>query len=334
MTAMTHIDYPGCERLAWDGPALYAASDTGWCGCLLPHEFFVVGGRRRRTFRHDLLEVKNGAVLVGRSPVPDTGEMLVGYLPFPHLFMWRPDSETEFDPAGEANFVDGKSFYFRDPNRFGDDFMRPPDPPFDNLCRRGVLWDETLVLLPDRREAVLFDLDGHARHAPYALDTGATRLRLDRPSDRGVVQVVSDLDGGWVAMLEGGTLTRLSLEGGEAVLQPTTVRRTDSAVDSCQVADGRVLFVRQDGSATVVDRATNTDLVTLPVGTGPLALSPAGRTVAVAAGDQLNLIPVDRPTAAQTIQVSSGPIRHVAFAPNGLTMAVVTAVGATIFDVG
>ena len=64
---MLFIEYPGSERLAWDGASLYVAGDTGWCSRLLPHRSDIVGGKRRPTFRNHLLEARGDALLVGRT---------------------------------------------------------------------------------------------------------------------------------------------------------------------------------------------------------------------------------------------------------------------------
>jgi hypothetical protein len=330
---MMHIDYPGCEQLAWDGQCLYAASDWGWCSRLLPDRCDIIGGKRRSEFSNRLLEAKGDTLLVGRSMLPQAAAkqtLRSKWVERPDRFVCR---------VGCQNSVSGDdgTVFLEDPALLNlSVFERPPanSVRFDERYDQAVLWDEAHVLLANRREALLFDLAGQC-HRPvvFVADGSAGRRQLARPTDRGVIQVVSDM-GGWVAMLEGGTLTRLSMEGGEAVLGPTTVRRTDSAVDSCQVADGRVLFVRRDGSATVVDRATNADLLSVPTGSGAVGLAPDGRTLATAAGECLNLVSVDKPATMQTFHIPGDTVRHIAFAPDGLTVAVATAAGATVFDVG
>ena len=105
-------------------------------------------------------------------------------------------------------------------------------------------------------------------------------------------------------------------------------------VRGCQVAEGRVLLVRRGGMASVVDRATNADLLTLPVGSRLAALTLDGLTLATAEGECLNIVEVDRPAAVQTFHLPGGTARHIAFAPDGLTVAVATDAGATVFDLG
>jgi hypothetical protein len=281
------------------------------------------------------LEATGGTILVGRRMLPEavclqsTG---LEYAISTDRFACRSGDKRDVIFGWPKVFLE-------DPALLNVSPFAPPPPAtpvrFDERYDRAVLWDEAHVLLTNRREALLFDLDGD-RHRPlvFVADAGASRRRLDRPTYRGVVQVVADPAGGWLALLDGGTLARLTADGGEVVLRPTPVRRSAPAVEGCQVAEGRVLLVHRGESAVVADRVTNADLLTVPITDGLVALAPDGRTVATAATDRLSLVPVDRPTAGHSLRVPGGKVRQVAFAPDGLTVAVATAAGATVFDLG
>ena len=126
---------------------------------------------------------------------------------------------------------DDGTVYLEDPALLNLSIFSAPPPTmpvrFDKRYDQAVLWDgEAHVLLANRREALVFDVNGRG-HRPvvFVAEAGATRYRMGGPNDRGVIQVVAAPSGGWFALLAGGTLTQLSIDGDEAILRPTAVRR-------------------------------------------------------------------------------------------------------------
>ena len=114
---------------------------------------------------------------------------------------------------------------------------------FDQRFGQATFWGDAHVLLANREESLLFDLsEPDQPTTPFILDTGNGRRRLGRPNDRGVIQVLADPCGGVLAMLEGGTLTTVTFESGEAILRPTRVLRSDWSAWDCQVTPTRDAF--------------------------------------------------------------------------------------------
>jgi hypothetical protein len=324
---MIFLECPGCELIAWDGTALYAASNTGSCSQLRPNRVTAFPGRSPQTFRHDLLQAKGSLILVGREVLSGVTirsglppELMEGRLVcrLPDRANIRPRTTLLEDPEiGTSEFYFGNAVRYR--HRF--DHVIP--------------WDESRILLANRHETLLFDLDATTQQAsPFVLDSGTGRRQIGGANDRGVVQLLADPIGGFLALLEGGALARLTVEDGAFLLRPTPVMRNDWEVRSCQVTETRALFFHRGGQASLVDRESNKEVGRLRLGSGALTLHPNGNTIAVADGGVVSLGSHDSMESHQKLAVTGRQIRQVAFAPDGLTVAAATEQGVTLFDVG
>jgi hypothetical protein len=325
---MNFLDFPGCDRIAWDGPTLYAVNNAGWCSQLLPQQATVFAGRSRPTFRHDLLEAKGDLILVGRDVLAEVAGLLtIGLIPDEPSgwyvrrrcnvgFSRREITVLEDREPGAALLDLGTtvSYYRR----------------FDH----AVLGSDERVLLANRLEAMLFDLNSPSQQAsPFVFDSGTGQRRPAGAHDREVIQALADPNGGFLALLQGGTLARLTIEDGTCVLRLTTVIRNDWHVWWCHVSESSVLFFHEGGQASLVDRVTNSEIGRLQIGTQTPALHPDGNTIAIANGNRVLIGKCNSFESHQRLVVMDGDVNQVAFAPDGLTIAAATENGVTVFDI-
>jgi len=104
---MMRIDYPGCERLAWDVDVLYAASDRGWCSRLVPQRVDLFGGKQIATFHNWLLEADGVSVLVGRRMLLEAESRQAyayGFGTYPNRFAVRQVDEQDVRTAGSRAY--------------------------------------------------------------------------------------------------------------------------------------------------------------------------------------------------------------------------------------
>jgi hypothetical protein len=317
---MQVIELPGCDRLAWDGPDLYAANAVGEYLRLLPAPERLFSGKALNFYTHRSFVARGGGFLVSRLFRPDDDlAQLHGLLSHP-------------TPAGDWPGDDGTT-----PDDFlGGAFYRRPDGVFvrlDPQARFALPYGSSQALLLQDSGVRLAGLAGGAGSSAAFVHERAG-VRVPFGPDRPIRRFLADPRGGCLAFQEGGRLLALRIEGWNAVLRPAlTLRRRKRDPVHCAVSADRVLYNLGGDRVLLVSRSDADVVGEGPLGPGSaLAFSPDGRLIGLSGRAGLLLCRGSDLAVEREYRVPGGPVRHIAFSPDGLVVAAVTLGGVTIFD--